>query len=194
MKTYQAVAAAFLASSANARIWFGACPAVDWNTGFDTAAFAGQWYAAETDAVFAFGGDSQCSTGNYALNGDGNLDVVWRAKYTLSTKGLWQYGSSPAGVMDCSDSWNCQVSMGGDNTTPWGILATDYDNWHVAYWCGSLFGIQYSWMGVYSKSPELSAEHKEAAMAAVDDKLGAYLWGWPWSKKVKQGDSCEYEW
>lgn len=168
MRTYQAVAAAFLASSVDARLWFGACPKVDWMSNFDSAAFAGQWYEQERDAVFAFSSDTSCSTGNYVLNSEGTLDVVWRAYYTLSLGGLWQYGSSPPGVMDCSESSNCEISMAkSDKTTNWGILATDYDNWHAAYWCGSLFGVQYSWLGIYGKSEQLSDEHKNAAEAAV---------------------------
>lgn len=190
MKTYQAVVAAFLAANAvEARLWFGKCPAVAWDTGFNTAAFAGQWYQQEVDAVFAFGGDSSCSTGNYVLNGDGDLDVQWRSK------GLFKYGTSPPGVMSCGDSYNCEVSMGSsDSTVPWGILATDYTNWHVAYWCGELFGVQYSWLGIYSKSEQLSDADKAAAKAAVEDKLPGYLMGWPWTKQIKQGGSCQYEW
>ena len=194
MKTFQAVAAAFMASNAvNARLWFGSCPAVDYNSNFNTAAFAGQWYQQESDAIFAYGGDSTCSTGNYVLNSAGNLDVVWRAYYYVSLSGIFNYGSSPPGEMSC-DSYDCQVSMGGGSTTtPWGILGTDYDNWHVAYWCGSILGIQYSWLGIYGKQPSLSDAHMDAAYAAVEDKLDGYLMGWPWTKKISQED-CEYEW
>lgn len=65
---------------------------------------------------------------------------------------FYQYGSSPPGVLDCSEGYNCQLTMnGGDNAVNWGILATDNDNWHVAYWCGDLLGVQYSWLGVYAK-------------------------------------------
>ena len=112
MRTYQAVAAAFLATNAaNARLWFGECPSIDWNTGFNTAAFAGQWYEQERDAVFAYGSGSSCNTGNYKLNSQGTLDVVWRAYYWVSLSGLFDYGSSPPGVMSCGDSSNCEVSM-----------------------------------------------------------------------------------
>jgi len=44
MKTYQAAIAALFAATAEARLWVGECPSVAWNAGFDSAAFAGQWY------------------------------------------------------------------------------------------------------------------------------------------------------
>ena len=41
MKSYAATLAALFAASAEARMWFGECPAVEYSTGFDHAAFAG---------------------------------------------------------------------------------------------------------------------------------------------------------
>ena len=195
MKSYAAILASLVATS-EARVWFGECPAIDFDTGFDSAAFAGQWYEQQRDAAFTFEMDQMCSTGNYQLNDAGTLDVQWRA---LMPMNFYQYGSSPPGVMDCSDSFNCAVSMGSsDKTVNWGILGTDYANWHVSYWCGDMFGVQYSRLAIYGKSQKISEEHLNEAKAAIEAKLPGYQLGWPWMKESVQGDffggSCEYEW
>ena len=196
MKTTYAAIASLLAASASARIWVGECPSIAWNTGFDSAAFAGQWYEQERDAVFTFEMDQMCSTANYVLNSEGTLDAQYRAMMPLN---FYQYGSSPPGVLDCSESFNCQISMGSsDKTVSWGILGTDYDNWHVTYWCGDMFGIQYSWLGIYGKQEKISEEHLAAAKATIEEKLPGYALGWPWMKESVQGEyfggQCQYEW
>lgn len=196
MKTFQAVIAALFAATAEARLWFGACPSVAWNSNFDSAAFAGQWYEQERDAVFTFEMDQMCSTANYVLNGEGTLDASYRAMMPIN---FYQYGSSPPGVLDCRGGANCQLTMnGGDNAVSWGIIGTDNSNWHVAYWCGDLLGIQYSWLGIYSKQQSISEDHLAQAHAAIEDKLPGYLLGWPWMKESVQGEffggQCQYEW
>merc|ERR1712070_551455 len=110
---YAAIAALF-AASAEARLWVGSCPSVDWNTGFDSAAFAGNWYEQERGAVFTFEMDQMCSTAQYTLNAAGTLDTSFRAMMPLN---FYQYGSSPAGVMDCANSWNCELSMGSSGNS-----------------------------------------------------------------------------
>ena len=168
MRTFQAVVAAlFAAEVTEARVWFGECPSVNWGTNFDSAAFAGNWYEQERDAVFTFEMDQMCSTAQYTLNNAGTLDASFRAMMPLN---FYQYGSSPAGVMDCANSWNCELSMGDSgNSVNWGVVGTDYNNWHVAYWCGDMMGVQYSWLAVYSKEQTLSADHLAAAHAAIED-------------------------
>lgn len=196
MKSYAATLAALFAASTEARVWFGECPSVEWNTGFDHAAFAGQWYEQERDAVFTFEMGQMCSTGNYVLNSDGLLDVQYRALIPMN---FYQYGQSPQGVMDCTGGFDCKITMGeSSDPVTWGILATDNDNWHVTWWCGEMMGVQYSWLGIYGKQPEISEEHLAQAKAAVEDKLPGYALGWPWMKKSVQGEffggQCEYEW
>ena len=198
MKTFAATAAlaSLFATTAEARMWLGECPSIEWNTGFDAAAFAGQWYEQERDAAFTFEMDQMCSTGNYELNSEGTLDVQWRAMVPMN---FYQYGSSPPGKMDCSESFNCQVSMAeSEKTVSWGMIGTDYDNWHVTYWCGMMMGMQYSWLAIYGKEQKLSDAYMAEAKAAIEDKLPGCQMGWPWMKESVQGDffggSCQYEW
>ena len=44
MKTFAATAAlaSLFATTAEARMWLGECPSIEWNTGFDAAASAGK--------------------------------------------------------------------------------------------------------------------------------------------------------
>ena len=86
--------------------------------------------------------------------------------------------------MDCTGGFDCQITMGEDKEpVTWGILGTDYDNWHVTYWCGVMMGMQYSLVGIYGKQQEISEEHLAEAHAVVKEKLPGYALGWPWMKK-----------
>ena len=140
--------------------------------------------------------DQMCSTANYVMNSEGTLDASYRAMMPLN---FYQYGSSPPGTLVCEDGHDCQLTMnGGESAVTWGIIGTDNSNWHVTYWCGDMFGVQYSWLGIYGKQEKLSDAHLDEAKAAIEDKLPGYLLGWPWMKESVQGDyfggSCQYEW
>merc|ERR1712086_890196 len=163
------------------------------------AASAGQWYEQERDAVFTFEMDQMCATANYQMNADGKLDAQYGAMIPMN---FYQYGYSPKGEMDCSAGYNCQITMGEDREDKepitWGVLGTDNENWHVAYYCGTLMGMQMSWLAIYGKQLEISEEHLAAAKDAIQAKLPGYIMGWPMTKKSVQGDffggSCQYDW
>ena len=114
---------------------------------------------------------------------------------------FYQWGYSPKGEMDCSGGFNCQITMGENKDDPvtWGILGTDNENWHVAYYCGTMMGTQVSWLGIYGKQQQISDEHMAEAKALVDAKIpGGYAMGWPWTKQSVQGEffggECKYDW
>ena len=50
MKT-SAIAVAAILSGADARMWFGACPKVNYATNVDPAKFAGNWYERQRDGM-----------------------------------------------------------------------------------------------------------------------------------------------
>merc|ERR1712032_584391 len=182
MKTYTATLAALFAASAEARMWFGECPAIEWDTGFDHSAFAGQWYEQERDAWFTFEMDQMCSQANYVMRSDGKMDVQYGAMIPMT---FWTWGYSPKGVMDCSGGYNCQLTMGEEQDEPntWGVLGTANANWHVAYFRGSVMGMQMSWLAIYGKQQQISEEHMAEAYAVIEAKLPGYAMGWPWTKK-----------
>ena len=103
MKYQTAIAAAIALHTVEARMNFGACPVVDWNTsGFDHARFAGRWYEQERDGFMTMDMGQVCTTGGYKLRDDGLLDVQYR---TLVPMNFMQYSQSPVMKMDCSQSW-----------------------------------------------------------------------------------------
>merc|ERR1719353_1237967 len=111
MKSFQAIAAAAIAlHSAEARMWFGKCPTIDWDTGFDHARFAGEWYEQERDAVMTMDMGQICTTGGYKLRSDGLLDVQYRTQVPMN---FFQYSQSPVMKMDCSKSFQCEFDVEG---------------------------------------------------------------------------------
>ena len=111
MKSYQAIAAAAIAlQGAEARMWFGECPKVEWDTGFDHARFAGKWYEQERDSMLTMDMGQMCTTGGFNLRDDGLLDVQFR---TLVPMDFMQYVQSPVMKMDCSKSFECEYDIEG---------------------------------------------------------------------------------
>ena len=107
--------------------------------------------------------------------------------------------------MDCSAGFDCDITVENktyeeksENDFSWGILATDNDNWHVTFFCGTWMGSRMTWLAVYGKEMEISNEYIQQARDAVQAKLPGYLMGWPMTKKSVQGDyfggSCSYDW
>jgi len=92
MKTYATTLVALFAASAEARMWFGECPNIEWDSDFNYAAFAGKWYEQERDAMFTMEMDQMCSTGNYVLRDDGLLDVQFGTRIPMN---LYRYSYSP---------------------------------------------------------------------------------------------------
>ena len=144
----------------------------------------------------------ECTTQNYRLNADGNLDLYFR------TELMWNY-SGIGGTMDCSNASQAgtctDVTMrperDGETTTvksdlPIDILATDYENWQVMYICGDMmWGAGFmQWVLIGSRTPTLSEEHKAEAYAAIENALPGFALGWPWMHYTRQGESCSYDW
>ena len=70
---YATLATAILAG-ADARMWFGSCPDVNWDS-IDASRFAGNWYEQKRDGFMTMDMGQMCTTGTYRLRGDGKLDV-----------------------------------------------------------------------------------------------------------------------
>ena len=52
-----------------------------------------------------------------------------------------------------SNDWTCQVSMAESETLyPWGILATDYDNWSVMYTCMDMGAMHVKWLSISDRN------------------------------------------
>lgn len=210
MKTYTTIAALALAS-VDARMWFGQCPTIEWESGMDHARFAGNWYEQKRDNWMTMDMGQECTTGAMRLRDDGRLDVQWR---TFVPMNFMQYSQSPVMQMDCSRSFQCDFN--NEDKTPeqqaesdrkraessfeFGILATDYDNWHVMYGCGEAwtFG-NMQWFSIMGKQERISDEHIQEAIQALKDRVPGFDASEWLMKDGGQGDlwwggKCEYEW
>ena len=138
--TQTALAAAFL-SDANARFFMGSCPKPISMQNLDINKYQGMWYGIEADAMFPFTlMPSSCSFKKFTPNKDGNLDLWFGAD-------SWPMGKSGVnGELFCdSDKFvqtekeTCEANMAGKNQhKPFAVLATDYENYDVGYYCMEL--------------------------------------------------------
>lgn len=139
--------------TADARMGFGACPAVNNVLTLDNAAFAGKWYEIKRDASFTYEMGQECETQEYKLNADGNLDLYFRAMFPMMA---FTYQGVDGTLFNCEDSLaneaTCQASMAkSEELYPFSILATDYNNWAVHYNCMESMGMHMSWLNIVSK-------------------------------------------
>merc|ERR1719163_1251542 len=138
---YATLSAALLAG-ADARMWFGSCPTVNWEV-IDTSRFAGNWYEDKRDSFMTMDMGQRCSTAVYRARSDNMLDVQYRTYVPM----MLEYAQSPVMQMSCDGNNGCswtnedktEEQRANSKSNDWGmgILATDYDNWHIFYGCGS---------------------------------------------------------
>ena len=188
-------------AAANARMWFGECPAFRPQENFDNERFAGKWYEVERDPWFPMEMMTMgwsCTTQNYRSTGSGNLDLYYRA-FTWTMGGYGGIGGDTTPCTDDTCTWMVSMKPEGKETTgrsPINILATDYDNWQVMYVCGSMMNdaMNMQWVLISSREQTISEQHKAEAYAAIEERLPGFALGWPWMVETKQGGDCQYDW
>ena len=182
MKSYTAISAAALALlSAEARMWLGECPNVQWDTNFDHTKFAGNWYEQVRDGVMTMDMDQKCTTTTARARADGFVDVQFRTYVPM----MFDYSQSPVMKMDCSAGMgDCEFEIEGrekkekDGESSWsgnidqsGIVATDYDNYFVMYVCGTWGGSLMQTFTIFGKEPVISEEKLQEAKDALSAKV-----------------------
>ena len=70
----------------------------------DTARFAGNWYEVARDSQFFMEIGYECTTQQYVLNDDGDLDFYYRANMLHP---LSYYGGIGGTVVDCGSGTPC---------------------------------------------------------------------------------------
>merc|ERR1712086_981872 len=211
MKYTTAIAAALALHGADARMAIGSCPEIQWDSGFDHARFAGNWYEQKRDSWMTMDMGQMCSTAVYRSRADGTLDAQYRSLIPMSMSGkVMEYGQSPVMKMDCSNDFKCDFEIEGYNKEGeedeskdlmFGFLATDYENWHVMYACGEFWNsgvMQTFW--IYGKEEKIDDKYIEEAKAAIKAKIPSMSVNWTNMKDEGQGKimmglaKCEYEW
>ena len=87
-----------------AKMGFGPCPEVELMSDLDTARFAGNWYEISRDSQFFMEMGYECTTQQYVLNDDGNLDFYYRANMLHP---MSMYGGIGGEVNNCGNSVPC---------------------------------------------------------------------------------------
>ena len=71
-----------------AKMGFGPCPEVELMSDLDTARFAGNWYEISRDSQFFMEMGYECTTQQYVLTDDGDMDFYYRANMMLMYNGI----------------------------------------------------------------------------------------------------------
>merc|ERR1711937_625426 len=112
MKFTTAIAAVIALQGADARMGLGKCPDIQWDTGFDSAKFAGDWYEIKRDNWMGMDMGQMCTTGTYRARADGAMDVQYRTLFPVNMDmEVLKYGQSPVMKMDCSQSFECKFTI-----------------------------------------------------------------------------------
>ena len=120
-----------LASTASAQFSWGTCPDVD-HVAVDSASFAGEWYEVARGAVPL--SSYECTTQQFVLNDDGDLDFYFRANFLGFYNGI-------GGTATCGESndHSCAAVMPTtsepEKERPMYFIDTDYENYAVSYTC-----------------------------------------------------------
>ena len=135
----------------------------------------------------------ECGTQAYRKNARGNYDLYFRAYFWTMA---FQYLGVNGELSQCgtSNDWTCQVSMAGSETLyPWGILATDYDNWSVMYTCMDMGAMHVKWLSISDRRGAITSDQLAAAEAAITAQLPDFdLSDWSmWNTSQKD---CAYDW
>ena len=89
---------------AQAKMGFGPCPQVETMTDLDTARFAGNWYEVARDSQFFMEFGYECTTEQYVLNDDGDMDFYYRANLLHP---LGYYSGIGGTVTSCGEGTPC---------------------------------------------------------------------------------------
>ena len=168
-----------LFACASAKMSFGKCPDVNQVESLDKAAYAGLWYETERDMMFPMTMGSKCTFKDFTLDSNGDLELWFGAYQPM----MFSY-SGVGGMMYCDESMDetCEATMGetSDKRSPFGILATDYENYDIGYYCMDMIEnvMKAEYIMVYSRTKEMSDETKQIVKDIINEKVPSYNYNW----------------
>ena len=192
-------AVALLLNMVSAKMGFGPCPQVDTMTDLDEARFAGNWYEVSRDSTPFMEVGYECTTQQFVLNDDGDLDFYFRANFLHPLSGYNGIGGT---TKNCgtSDEWTCQAYMPttsarADKLYPLTFLDTDYDNYAISYACMDMMwdSMHYEYWNILARDTTLAAEHQATAEAKIYEKVPGTDINW-FTKHVTEHWWCTYDW
>ena len=195
----KAIAVALLLNAVSAKMAFGPCPQVDYLTDLDETRFAGNWYEISRDSTLFMEMGYECTTQQFTLNDDGDLDFYFRANFLHPLSGYNGIGGT---TKNCgtSDEWTCQAYMPttsarADQLYPLIFLDTDYDNYAISYACMNMMwdGMHYEYWNILARDTTLAAEHVAAAEAKLYEKVPGMDINW-FTKHNTEHYWCTHDW
>ena len=199
-KSLALLSAVGLLNSAEAKMSFGSCPPKENMVPFDKERFAGKWFEQVRDPENIYTMSADCVTMEFSQPmSDGRLDAYFRGFYWM----MMSYQGGKGSFYDCDQAnsdWTCQATMGDSSkVSGFGVFDTDYDNYHISYFCEDMFDngiMKYEWFSVFTRDQNPSDEVMALAKAQVAEKLPQYdidsilnLFLY-WTNQ----QNCEYDW
>ena len=124
-----------LLSTTSAKLGFGSCPEVNFVTDLNMDEFMGRWYVVKRDDAKSPMYMSRCPSMEFMNLGDGN-GKLHATTYVGDETGYKQFNAS---LVECGqhDNSTCMVKNAKwkNKMYPFTLLATDYDNYLVYYFC-----------------------------------------------------------
>jgi len=193
-------AATLLSGEVEGRMSFGKCPEENNMVPFNKERFAGKWFEQVRDPENIYTMSADCVTMEFSQpQSEGRLDAYFRGFYWM----MMSYQGGKGSFYDCDSAnkdWTCQATMGdSSNLSGFPIFDTDYDNYHISYFCRDMFDnslMKYEWFSLFTREQSPSDEVMESAKAKVAESLPSYdidsisnLFLY----KTNQ-NNCEYDW
>ena len=153
------------------------CDTVEPFTGFDAAAYMGQWYGIAHTRNSPFQDDSKVCNGSqyYNLDEETGMFLVYNSTqddFDSPRSGLGAKAKCPA---DGAGEGQCAVAFSpaeGFSFAGYEIVFTDYDNFAVVYGCGRFPGVALTY--ILSRTPVLDEDLLKTAQQIIAEKLPNY--------------------
>ena len=182
MNTKTLLTGAALMMTADARMSIGSCPTIEPVKNLDVAAYAGNWYEIERDPMFPYTMMTECTYKKFTVDDNGDMDL-WFGAYNEMR---FSYGGV-GGKMYCPGNGDttCEATMTetGDYRAPFPVLATDYLNYDIGYYCMEMLNavgvvVKADFLMIYGREQSLSAEKLDEVRKIVNEKVPDYSYDW----------------
>merc|ERR1711998_9081 len=128
-----------MAAAIQAKISIGSCGDVKMIENFDKTRYVGKWFELVRDRMNPYSISSDCTTKEFALNDDGDVDLYFRGYYGLAGKYMGVNGELYQCDEGSPEPFTCMATMGGGSERlPFGIFYTDYETYDISYSCVDL--------------------------------------------------------
>jgi len=197
-KTALVATMALFVSTSYAKLGFGACPKVNFLTQIDMDAYSGKWYTVKRDDDKNPMYMARCDMKEFKNLGNGN-GLLHAASYHGEETG---YKSFNASLVECGqhDNSTCMVTnpKWKEKKYPFTLLATDYENYDVYYFCYPFaYGtMNFQMVIIGSRTPRMpEGEKLDEVKNVIKAQLPSYdLDTYTGYSPALHEDWCEYDW